>query len=116
MFIVKHTRPLNHQARETTPCILTQATLQVLQHSLKLLAGIALEDFVPSEEYCKMLRGPMDSETLKNIELPPLNERFILKVVAKLHEVLVTDLVEVSRGVAPVTETQQFECSFSGQR
>ncbi|CAE7218174.1 hypothetical protein AK812_SmicGene13125 [Symbiodinium microadriaticum] len=72
------------------------ATLQVLQHSLKLLAGIALEDFVPSEEYCKMLRGPMDSETLKNIELPPLNERFILKVVAKLHEVLVTDLVEVS--------------------
>ena len=59
---------------------LTQATLQVLQHSLKLLADIKIENFVAEEEYCQMLLRSMEADDLKKMTLRPLQERYILKI------------------------------------
>lgn len=73
------TRPRPTKNMDTQPRC--QATLQILNRSLKILSDMSLRDFQVSAERCNALM----SQVLRDIVLPPLTERGILKIVSWFH-------------------------------
>ena len=64
---------------------LLKASLQVLQHILKMMLGVAIEAFKPTDEELDLLLGPLEPEHLKKVILPPVSQRYTLKIVPCLH-------------------------------
>ena len=57
----------------------------MLQHTLKLILGLAIEDFKPTDAELDLLRGPLDPDFLKKLNLPPVSQRYTLKIVPRRH-------------------------------
>ena len=51
-----------------------------------MLAGLALENFRPSDDDLELLRGSLDADRLRSLTLPPVALRHSLKIAACMHK------------------------------
>ena len=63
-------------------CAWRKATLQVLEHNLKVLTGLSISAFIVDASYKAELLQDLDPARLLQLTLPEPSKRFTLRVAA----------------------------------